>query len=204
MSIFNRKKEAPKPNLPKEYIWRLMYGEEEREFKCLVTEEEVITFENGVEKKHLKIMDSTCQVGVLQIDTKTKIFGDMVDIQLERYIPYIRLEDGNWHMSHTTEDDRMHEQISIYKKQSKWETITGIVLILVSVAEKLIRGEMRDLWIFLVIGIFFICSAVYRLARLKQEMEGLEEVKAERLAEEEARAARKARAALEEAKKEEV
>lgn len=148
-------------------------------------------------------MDPTCRVGVLQIDTKTKIFGDMVDIQLERFIPYIRLEDGNWHMSHTTEEDRMQEQIQIYKNQSKWETITGIVLMLISFAEKLIRGAMTDLWIFLVIGIFFICSAVCRMARLKQEMEGLEEVKAERLAEEAARAALKEKAALEAAKKEE-
>ena len=203
MSIFKRKKDAPKPELPKEYIWRLLYDGEEREFKCVVTEDEVITYENGVEHKHLKIMDPTCQVGVLQVDTKTKIFGDMVDFQLERFIPYIRLEDGNWHMSHTTEDDRMQEQISIYKKQSKWETITGVVLILVSVAEWIIRGEMVDLWIFLVIGIFFICSAIYRLARLKQEIEGLDEVKEERLAEEAAQAAMKAQIALDAPKEEE-
>ena len=203
MSIFNRKKEAPKPDLPKEYIWRLLYEGEEREFKCVVTETEVITYENGVEHKHLKIMDSTCQVGVLQIDTKTKIFGDMVDFQLERYIPYIRLDDGNWHMSHTTEDDRLQEQIQIYKKQSKWETITGIVLILISVAEWIIRGAMVDLWMFMVIGIFFISSAVYRLARLKQEMDGLAEVKAERLAEEAALAAMQEKAALEAPKNEE-
>lgn len=202
MSFFKRKKEAPKPNLPKEYIWRLMYGEEEREFKCLVTETEVITFEDGVEKKHLKIIDPTCMEGVLQIDTKTKIFDDMVDFQLERFIPYIRLDDGNWHMSHTTEDDRMQEQIGIYKKQSKWETITGIILLLISVAEWIIRGEMVDLWMFMVIGIFFICSAVYRLARLKQEIDGLEEVKAERLAEEEARDALKAKTSLEVPKEE--
>lgn len=203
MSIFKRKKEAPKPELPKEYIWRLVYEGEDREFKCVVTETEVITYEDGVEHKHLKIMDSTCQVGVLQIDTKTKIFGDLVDFQLERYIPYIRLDDGNWHMSHTTEDDRLQEQIQIYKKQSKWETITGIILILISTAEWIIRGEMVDLWIFMVFGFFFICSAVYRLARLKQELSGLEEVKQERLAEEAAQAAMKAQAALEEPKAEE-
>lgn len=197
MSIFKRKKSTVKPELPKEYIWRLIYGEEEHEFKCLVTETEVITYEDGVEHKHLKIMDPTCMEGVLQIDTQTKIFGDMVDFQLERFIPYIRLEDGNWHMSHTTEDDRMQEQIGIYKKQSKWETITGVVLILVSVAEWIIRGEMVDLWMLMVFGVFFICSAVYRMARLKQELDGLEEVKAERLAEEAARAALKEEVALE-------
>jgi len=203
MSIFKKKKATVKPNLPKEYIWRLIYGEEEHEFKCLVTETEVITFEDGVEHKHLKIMDPTCMEGVLQIDTKTKIFGDMVDFQLERFIPYIRLEDGNWHMSHTTEDDRMQEQIAIYKNQSKWETIIGIVLILIAVVEWIIRGKMVDLWMFMVFGIFFISSAVYRLARLKQEIEGLEEVKAERLAEEEAKAAMKVQAALEASKEKE-
>ena len=79
--------------------------------------------------------------GLFFDDRSKEIFDDMVDFQLERFIPYIRLEDGNWHMSHTTEDDRMQEQIAIYKKQSKWETITGIVLILISAAEWIIRGE---------------------------------------------------------------
>ena len=200
--LFKRDKSV-KPELPKEYVWALEIDGQDHEFKCLVTEDEVITFEDGVEHKHLKIMDHTCQVGVLQIDTKTKIFEDMVDFQLERYIPYIRLDDGNWHMSHTTEDDRMQEQIQIYKKQSKWETIIGIVLILIAVAEWIIRGQMVDLWMFMVFGIFFISSAIYRLARLKQEIDGLAEVKAERLAEEEALAAMKKEPALEAPKAEE-
>ena len=54
----------------------------------------------------------------------------------------------------------------------------------------------------MVFGIFFISSAIYRLARLKQEIEGLEEVKAERLAEEAARKAMKEKKALEAAKEE--
>ena len=37
------------PNLPKEYVWALEIDEVDHEFKCLVTEDEVITYEDGVE-----------------------------------------------------------------------------------------------------------------------------------------------------------
>lgn len=203
MSIFKRKKSTVKPDLPKEYIWRLVYGEEEHEFKCLVTETEVVTYEDGQEHKHLKITDPTCMEGVLQIDTQTKIFGDMVDFQLERFIPYIRLEDGHWHMSHTTEDDRMQEQIAIYKKQSKQETVTGIIMLAVALGKQLFTGKMDSWWILIVFGIFFISSAAYRMVRLNNEINAIKE--AEQAAEEEkaARDALRAEQVLEAPKTEE-
>ena len=201
--MFKRKKSTVKPDLPKEYIWTLIYGEEEHEFKCLVTETEVITYEDGREHKHLKITDPTCMEGVLQIDTQTKIFGDMVDFQLERFIPYIRLEDGKWHMSHTTEHDRMQEQIAIYKKQSKQETVSGIGAIAVALGKQLITGDMGDWWILIVFGIFFISSAAYRMVRLRNELNALKEVEEEAEAEKAALAALKAETALEAPKEEE-
>lgn len=176
--MFKRKKSTVKPNLPKEYVWTLIIEEEEHEYKCLVTETEVVTYEDGVEHKHLKITDPTCMEGVLQIDTQTKIFGDMVEFQLERFIPYIRLE-GHWVMSDTTEKDRMEEQIAIYKKQSKQETIVGIAAIVVGLGEQLITGKMEDLWILIVFGIFFISSAALRMVRLRNEINALKEAEEE-------------------------
>ena len=176
--MFNKKKEAPKPNLPKEYVWALDIDGEDHEFKCLVTEDEVITYEDGVESKHLKIMDHTCQVGVLQIDCNTKLFKELVGFQLERYIPYLNLA-GGWAMSDTTRDDRMAEQIQIYKNQSKWEIITGIVIILVHLLGQLLFPVLEELWILSIFGIFFIASAFYRMARLRNELMALEEAKAE-------------------------
>ncbi|MBQ2927598.1 MAG: hypothetical protein IJD98_03390 [Oscillospiraceae bacterium] len=180
--MFKKKKSTVKPDLPKEYVWTLIIEEEEHEYKCLVTETQVITYEDGVEHKHLKITDPTCMEGVLQIDTQTKIFGDMVDFQLERFIPYIRLE-GRWVMSHTTEKDRMNEQIAIYKKQSMQETITGIGSLLIVLAKQLITGDIGDWWMLTVFGIFFISSAAYRMVRLRNEINALKEIEEEAAAE---------------------
>lgn len=180
--MFKRKKSTVKPNLPKEYVWTLDIDGEEKIYKCLVTETEVITYEGDVEHKHLKITDPTCMEGVLQIDTKTKIYGDMVEFQLERFIPYIRLE-GHWVMSDTTEKDRMEEQIAIYKKQSKQETIVGIGCLLFVLGYRLITGGIDDLWMLIVFGIFFISSAALRMVRLKNEINAIKEAEAEAAAE---------------------
>jgi len=174
--MFKKKPSTVKPDLPKEYIWTLLIDEEEHEYKCLVTETEVITFEDGVEHKHLKITDPTCMEGVLQIDTQTRIFGDMVDFQLERFIPYIRL-DGHWAMSHTTENDRLQEQIAIYKKQSKQETIVGVVALIFVLIMFLVTGNIDDWWILIIFAIFFFSSAAMRMVRLRNELNALKELK---------------------------
>lgn len=205
-----RKKSTVKPNLPKEYVWTLDIDGEEKLYKCLVTETEVITYEGDQEHKHLKITDPTCMEGVLQIDTKTKIYGDMVDFQLERFIPYIRLE-GHWVMSDTTEKDRMEEQIAIYKKQSMQEAVVGACCLLIVLAKQLITGDIEDWWMLNVFGIFFLVSAAYRMVRLRNEVMAIKEAETEAAAEKEALAAMKAErneskaeAALEEPKAEEV
>lgn len=177
-----RKKSTVKPNLPKEYVWTLDIEGEEKIFKCLVTETEVITYEGDVEHKHLKIMDTTCMEGVLQIDTVTKIYGDMVAFQLERFIPYIKLE-GHWVMSDTTEEDRMQEQIAIYKKQSRQQIIAGAGCLLVTLAKQLITGDLGDWWMLNVFGIFFIASGLMLIVRLRNEINAIQEAREEAAAE---------------------
>ena len=172
--MFNKKKEAPKPNLPKEYVWALDIEGEDHEFKCLVTEDEVITYEDGVESKHLKVMDHTCQVGVLQIDCNTKLFKELVGFQLERYIPYLNLA-GGWTMSDTTREDRLHEQVAIYRKQSKLEYLIGGILILVNVIAGLAFGAFEDTLVFTIIGTLFIVSGAYQMIRVKQELAAIRE-----------------------------
>ena len=172
--LFKKKKEAPKPQLPKEYVWALDIEGEDHVFKCLVTEDEVITYEDGVESKHLKVMDHTCQVGVLQIDCNTKLFKELVGFQLERYIPYLNLA-GGWTMSDTTREDRLTEQVAIYRKQSKLEYIIGGALILVNVILGLFFGMFEDTLVFTIIGILFIVSGAYQMIRVKQELEAIRE-----------------------------
>lgn len=180
--MFKKKKGTEHPDLPKEYIWELEVEGKTREFKCLVTEEGVTTYEDGVEHKHLKITDLTCMEGVLQIDCVTKIFGEMIPFQLERFIPYIKLED-HWVMSDTTKEDRMQQQIAIYKKQSKQEAIIGAAALLFMLGMKLFTGSMGDLWILSVFGVFFISSAGLRMVRLKNELAAMKEAEEEAAAE---------------------
>lgn len=181
-----RKKRNLKPNLPKEYVWELDVGGEDKIFKCVVTDDECITYEGDVEHKHLKVMDHTCEVGVLQIDTQTKVYGDLVPFQLERYIPYIKL-DGKWIMSDTTKKDRMEEQIAIYKKQSKQECTAGIGCLLVVLAKQLLMGGIGDWWMLIVFGIFFMSSAAYRMVRLRNEVNAIKEAEEDAAADKEMR-----------------
>lgn len=174
--LFKRNK-CVKPDLPKEYIWALEIDGADHEFKCLVTENEVITYQDGVEHKHLKVVDHTCMEGILQIDCETKIFGTMTPFQLERYIPYIKLD--RWIMSDTTREDRLQEQIRIYKNQSKWETIWGIAAIVVHLVGQLVFPVLKEMWILSIFGVLFVSSAVYRLARVRNELTALREAQAE-------------------------
>ena len=120
--------------------------------------------------------------GVLQIDCETKIFGELTPFQLERFIPYIKLQD-HWVMSDTTREDRLQQQIAIYKKQSRQETIVGVLCLLVVLGMVLFTGSMGDLWILSVFGVFFISSAGLRMVRLKNELTAMKEAEEEAAAE---------------------
>ena len=181
--MFKRKKSTVKPNLPKEYVWALDIEGEDHEFKCLVTEDEVITYEDGVECKHLKVVDHTCMEGVLQIDCNTKLFQEMVGFQLERYIPYIKLD--RWIMSDTTREDRLQEQVAIYRKQSRIEYIIGAIMILVNVIMGIAFGMFEDTLMFSIMGMLFIVSGAYQMIRVKQELNAIREAQADLKNEEE-------------------
>ena len=172
-----KKLSTVKPALPKEYVWALEIDEVDHEFKCVVYEDEVVTYEDGVEHKHLKVMDHTCEVGVLQIDCETKIFGTMTPFQLERYIPYIKLD--RWIMSDTTREDRLVEQVAIYRKQSRLEYLIGAVMILANVIAGIAFDMYEDTLMFTVIGLLFIVSGAYQMLRVKQELNAIREAQEE-------------------------
>ena len=71
-----KKKKNLKPNLPKQYVWELEVAGEDKTFSCVVSEDECVTYEDGVEHKHLKVMDHTCEVKLVGTKTPkaTKIF----------------------------------------------------------------------------------------------------------------------------------
>lgn len=171
--MFNRKSKE-RPELPKEYIWELEIKGEDHTYSCVVTETMVTTYEDGVEKKHLKVMNPECKQGVLQIDTVTSLFGESVSFQLERFIPYIKLEDG-WTSSDTTKQDRLEATVATYKSNIKWEIIAGVVCLVVTLLKWLITGEMGDWFMLPVFGAFFIFAGASTHIRLKQELQAMEE-----------------------------
>ena len=87
--------------------------------------------------------------------------------------------DGHWLMSDTTKEDRLQQQIAIYKKQSKQETVVGVAVLLFVLGLKVFTGTMGDLWILSVFGIFFLTSAGMRMARLKNELTAMKEAEEE-------------------------
>lgn len=173
-----KEKITEKPQLPKEYVWELEINGEDHTYSCIVTEELVTTFEDGVEKKHLKVMNPECKQGVLQIDTVTSLFGEPMSFQLERFIPYIKLEDG-WTSSDTTKKDRLDATIAAYKRNARFEIIAGIACIAATLIKLLIAGEIGDWYMLNVFGAFFIFAGFSTKIRLKQELDAMKEAEAE-------------------------
>lgn len=172
--MFGLGKTTEKPELPKEYVWELEIGGEDHTYSCIVTEDMVTTFEDGVEKKHLKVMNPECKQGVLQIDTITSLFGEPMSFQLERYIPYIKLESG-WTSSDTTKQDRLDATVAVYKRNAKWEILVGGVAVLATAIKWIVTGSIGDWYMASVLGIFFMFAGFSTKARLKQELAAMKE-----------------------------
>lgn len=179
-----KKKNKLMPDLPKEYVWELEIDGVDRIYKVVVDENVCTTYLDGQELKHLKVMDKTCKVGVLQIDTVTSINGYKIPFQLERYIPYLKL-DGKWKMSETTRQDRIEEAVTIHRRNSKIEAIGGALFLAASAAWFLIGGKDSDWWMICILGIFILSSSIYRMIRLRNELTAMKEAE-ERIAQEEA------------------
>lgn len=179
-----KKKNKLMPDLPKEYIWELEIDGVDRIFKVVVEEDMCTTYLDDQEQKHLKVMDKTCKVGVLQIDTVTSINGYQIPFQLERYIPYLKL-DGKWKMSETTRQDRIEEAVTIHRRNSKIEAIGGALFLAAAAVWFLIGGRDSDWWMICILGIFILSSSIYRMVRLRNELTAMKEAE-ERIAQEEA------------------
>ncbi len=173
-----KRKSTEKPNLPKEYVWELDYDGDIRIYKCVVTETMVTTYEGDVEKKHLKVMNPECREGVLQIDTITSIYGEQIPFQLERFIPYIKLETG-WKSSDTTHQDRLEATVKMHKRNSALQIGLGILCVIATQIKKAITGEIGDWFMLNTFGIFFIFAGIYTLARLKMELNQLKQAEEE-------------------------
>lgn len=138
---------------------------------------ECITYEDGVESKHLKIMNKTQMQGVLQIDCQTKVFDEITDFQLENGIPYIKLEDEEgdriWFKSDTTKEDELQSRIRSVKKEAYFYAALGVVFFIWALLQKLITGHFDEVFMVPMMGIFCFTCWGMQLVRLKNELEAM-------------------------------
>ncbi len=173
----------------KEYVWYLDIDNEDKIFKCVVTDTECITYEGEQERKHLKITNPVRKNKVLQIDTITSIYGQMIPFQLENGVPYIQI-NGSWQMSETNRQERIAQNIKVNKNSSFIEIGAGVALIGVMLVKYFLTGDMGKWWFLSVMGAMLVIAGCSNLARLKTEMGMMKEAEAELAREkEEARAA---------------
>ena len=148
--------------MAKEYIWTLKVEGEERVWKCVVHENECVTYEGDQESKHLKITNPTKKVGVLQIDTVTAVYGEMYPFQLENGEPYLMI-DGKWKRSVTGHEERVHKFIRNQKITALMQIVIGIIACLACLIRYLIQNTMGNWFIALIIGSIIIVTGTAQL-----------------------------------------
>ncbi len=154
---------------PKVFSWELEVDDELVIWKCEVLEHECITYEGDTVCKHLKIMDTTRKEGLLQIDTQTRVYDEVLPFQLENGIPYIKI-DGEWISSDTTKEDRLQQKIQIVKKQSYGYGALGVVFLIAYAVQVLVTKSVGEWPMFPIAGILCLTAMGMNLARLRNEL----------------------------------
>lgn len=173
------RKEKPRKNpiVNKSYVWDLEVEGGMHTYTVFVGEDECVTYEDGKECKHLKIMDKTQQIGVLQIDCKTRVFDDIVPFKLEYGIPYIKIETDegkiDWIASDTTLEDRLQAQIRQVKKQAYAMCGLGVLFLLWCAIQFAVWGTLGEWPIAPVFSVFCFAAAAMNLIQLKNELNAM-------------------------------
>lgn len=158
--------------MSKEYIFNLEVDDEDVVWKCVVHDDEVVTYEGDVECKRLKITNHEKKPGVLQIDCVTKVYDEILPFQLENGMPFIKIE-GKWVASATTEEDRLQAKIRSYKRESFLYSMLGVLMLIGYLIYVLVTGTTGE-WPFApILGIFCIVSGASTMIRLKNELEAM-------------------------------
>lgn len=160
------------PLVNKEFVWEIEVDDEIHEFKVYLTEDECITYEDGMECDRLKIQDKMQMEGLLQIDSQTKVFDEVLPFQLEAGIPYIKIE-GCWKASDTTEEERIQEKVKMYKKQSYTLAVVGLVCLLLTLVQFIVTGNIGEWPMMPIMGIFMIACGAVTMVRIRGEMEAM-------------------------------
>ena len=149
-----------------EFIWTLKVDEEEHIFKCVVLENECVTYEDDVEHKHLKITNPVKKQNVLQIDTVTSVFGEQMPFQLENGVPYLQI-DGKWKMSATSYAARQEKRIKDQKLIALLQLGIGAACCIACLIRYLIQSTMGSWFILLIIGSIMIVTGIAQYVDLR-------------------------------------
>ena len=164
--------------MSKEFIWNVAVDDQEKIFKVVLLENEIVTYEGDEEKKHIKITNPESKQGVLQIDTVTTVYGRECPIQLERNIPYIKM-GGRWTMSVTTYEERKKKLIHTNKMAAYIQGGICILLCLVALGKWLLTGDMGNWWFMIVMGTFIGATGLLQYSSIKSQMKDLEKAESE-------------------------
>ncbi len=160
--------------MTKEYIFTMNFddGDYQKVWKCVVSEDKCVTYTEGVQCETFKLTTKERAPRVIQLDTEAKVFDEVLPLQVENGIPFLKM-DGQWECSDTTDEDRLVANISKYKKESYFYALLGVCMMafqLIDWAWLKFSGEMP---MFIVLGVFSICCGGITMVRLNNEMKAI-------------------------------
>lgn len=179
MALFKKKYENIECS--NEHLFRLDFDGVIKVWKCVVGEEEVIAYEDGVETARLRIENPERAPQVIQLDTTVSVYGDELRFQLENGFPFLRLE-GQWEPSDTFAEARRNAAVKMYRRTSFQQIATGAVMLLALLVIWLVKKDVGDLWILSIFGIFMMSSGGFTLVRVRNELQAYKEAEEEEAA----------------------
>jgi hypothetical protein len=158
-------------SMTKEYIFTMNFddGDYQKKWKCVVSEDKCVTYAEDEKCETFKLDTTERKPHVIQLDTMAKVFDEVLPLQVENGIPFLKM-DGTWECSDTTDEDRLMANVSKYKKEAYFYALLGICMIvfqLVDWAWLKFSGEMP---MFIVLGVFSISCGLINMVRLKNEL----------------------------------
>lgn len=132
-----------------EYIWSLSVDGTDQPWKCVVTENECITYE-GEEQTHRMTIPNHDK-GRIQMDKVISIYGMDCQFQLENEIPYIHV-GGKWTMSETTYIARRDKMLKNQKLSGWIQVGFALILCVAGLIYWLVNGALGQMWFLFVAG----------------------------------------------------
>ena len=160
--------------MTKEYIFTMAFddGDYQKEWKCVVYEDKCVTYAEGVECQTFQLATTERMPRVIQLDTEAKVFDEVLPLQIENGIPFLKM-DGRWECSDTTDEDRLQANIIKYKKESAFFAMLGIAMITFQLVDWCFLKFSGDMPMFIVLGIFSISCGGITMVRLNNEMKAI-------------------------------